>query len=173
MSTKSSIPSPKPVCNAILAAGIAAFPNIDISDNSSGLYSRDEFQPQACDIFSCYSTNGRLRLIESLRSLPEKFHLADWDGYGAKPLSSNSWNHAISFVKKLPDMIGDPEADVDAEGDVTIEWYLGKGRQCLLTFSDEGNLYCRQITPNKHDLVKLSVYDLATVLRMIEETLNA
>ena len=172
MSAKSSIPGPKPVCNAILAAGLAAFPNIDISDNSSGSCSRDDFQPQACDIFSCYSTNGRLRLIESLSSLPEMFRLPDWDGYGAKPLSPKSWNLALSFVKKLPDMIGDAEADVDAEGDVTIEWYFGKDRQCLLTFSNTGNLYCRQIAPGKHELVQLSVYDLNTVLRMIGETLN-
>lgn len=62
------------------------------------------------------------RLLNSLRELAEECMEEDWDGYGARPLTSVVSARAEAFVRAMPDWVPAPELSVDPDGEVSFDW---------------------------------------------------
>jgi len=56
---------------------------------------------------------------------------ADWDGYGALPLTSESCAHAHHFLSATPEGMVIPEISPTANGTITFEWESGGGEAYL------------------------------------------
>lgn len=66
---------------------------------------------------------------------------ANWDGYGAAPISVRTFQSAHEFLKALP--LGSPVPSVGAEpdGHITLEWHHSLRRTLSISVSPEGDLH--------------------------------
>jgi hypothetical protein len=78
----------------------------------------------------------------ALASLPDNYSCENWNGYGEKPLNDSSYRHAMEFADALPLSCRNADVGIDADGEVTFEWYRSNDCQCSLTFAESGNVYC-------------------------------
>lgn len=58
------------------------------------------------------------RLFEAAREASEK----NWDGYGAEPVDAGAVKRAKVLIPLLPEAYGEPEIDIDPDGEVAFEW---------------------------------------------------
>lgn len=65
------------------------------------------------------------RIIESLIRLSQEYNKENWDGYGAEPISAESFKSALVFGLSLPSTIPIPEMDVIPTGKVMFSWNRG------------------------------------------------
>ena len=88
----------------------------------------DRWREQDQDIRKNMSRATSLNAHEFEQDLFELFeeHSTDnWDGYGAKPVTTASFLSAINFWRMLPITIPRPELAVDPDGAIVFEWYRG------------------------------------------------
>jgi len=64
-------------------------------------------------------------IMNALSEVLEECSVDNWDGYGAKAISIESYRNAQLFVMTLPTTIPFPEISVDPDGEVSFEWYRG------------------------------------------------
>ena len=81
-------------------------------------------------------------LSVALASLQSNYSRENWNGYGEKPLNEPSYRHAMEFAGSLPLSYRNADVGIDADGEVTFEWYRSKDCQCSLTFAESGSVYC-------------------------------
>jgi len=142
-------------------------------------------------------SEGALRLEEGFRDLPKDYdhtltigqhyrkalgELAkavqecsadDWDGYGARAISGTSCDNAVRFSRMLPADVPLPEVDVDPDGEVTFEWYVGPRQVFSVTIGSNDELvYAGLFGSNKtHGTEHLGDELPETVLKNIRRVL--
>lgn len=57
----------------------------------------------------------------------ERYAEADWDCYGAEPISAETVAAARQLLKKLPDTLGQPHIAPGSDGTVGFEWVRADG----------------------------------------------
>lgn len=75
---------------------------------------------------------------------------ADWDGFGAMPVSDDTLRNAYQLLESLP--LGCPAPSVGAEpdGHLTLEWHRGPRRTLSVSVTPDGELhYAALIGPNR------------------------
>lgn len=77
-----------------------------------------------------------LSIETAARSAPDQ----DWDNYGAHYASAESKRHALEFVRRLPASLPAPEALVDRDGDMNLEWYHDPSQVFTVSFGADGTL---------------------------------
>lgn len=55
----------------------------------------------------------------------------DWNGYGASPISQETFDEAIRFLNALPSWLPAPEIVPEPDGDIGFEWNCGKNRMLV------------------------------------------
>lgn len=65
----------------------------------------------------------------------------DWDGHGARPISSLTKAWAELFLDALPMSLPTPEIVPEADGEVAIEWDIGTDRIFSVSIGDTGLLH--------------------------------
>ena len=91
---------------------------------------------------SCYVRSGALRIRESLEWLTRKYCVGNWNGYGEKAISAKSWEAAYRFAQTLPAWVAGADAVADADGEVSIEWYVSNDCYLELSFAESGSVHC-------------------------------
>ena len=88
---------------------------------------------------------GKGSLNELYRIFAE-CHQANWDGYGAAPVSVLAFQLACEFLEALP--LGTPAPSIGAEpdGHITLEWYHSPRRTLSISVSPEGDLHYAALT---------------------------
>lgn len=66
---------------------------------------------------------------------------ADWDGYGAQPVTYRSYQFACSFLKALPLGVSPPAISAEPDGHITLEWYRSSRHILSVSISPEGDLH--------------------------------
>ena len=84
---------------------------------------------------------SRQRILLELQNVVSDRAEEDWDGYGAKPFSIDSYILAIALIKKLPLFAANPDIDVDPEGEIMLEWVGGPRRVFTIAISPDGELH--------------------------------
>lgn len=108
----------------------------------------------------------------SLAALPEKYATGNWNGYDEKPLNKDSHRSALAFAENLPKAFRTADVGIDADGEVTFEWYKAKDNQCSLTFAESGNVYC--IVRKNGDKLSANIASksVGKILDLIGEVVN-
>jgi hypothetical protein len=57
----------------------------------------------------------------------EEYQQANWDGYGAEPITPWTLAAARSFYHLIPHTFGEPEYSPGADGSIGLEWLLDAG----------------------------------------------
>ena len=88
------------------------------------------------------SSAGAEPLIRSeLAELVEECSEADWDGYNAAPVNSDSILAARKFLLSLPVRSKLPSVGILPNGNVTLEWHHSRRRNLTISFSPEGEIH--------------------------------
>ena len=78
-----------------------------------------------------------------LRALEEASIAAgwmNWDGYGARPVSSGAFAVARAVLNAIPDNWPSPAIGVDPDGEISLEWALGRPDRVLTVSVGETGL---------------------------------
>jgi hypothetical protein len=70
---------------------------------------------------------------EALLDTLEEARRADWDGYGARPVSPEAVFRARVFISLLPTTLPVPDVSADPNGRVHFEWRPGPGRAFVVS----------------------------------------
>ena len=105
---------------------------LELSSRAHGLLSAYEdshalFGPQA---------SLRARLGEIVCECGE----ADWDGYGAEPISGIAAALADEFLRSLPSGFPLPDLCAEPDGSLGMEWASGKHKRAALSFGASNRL---------------------------------
>jgi len=112
-----------PVCNVTKNENfLVVYPNHGVSDEANELEKTENNIQQ--EIFNSFSMGERdyrvkLALIDAFIECSSD----NWDGYGAKAISFDSYLAAWIFWRMLPTTIPVPEISIDPDGEFTFEWY--------------------------------------------------
>lgn len=82
----------------------------------------------------------RLRAINDLLNVYQECMVDDWDGYGAKSVSSSVYEIAKKFLISLPPGTQQPEIAADPDGEIAFEWLVGPGRTLSISIGETGIL---------------------------------
>jgi hypothetical protein len=83
----------------------------------------DRVQTQKIETVTYPPDNVRLK--RELADILQECSIADWDGYGSKPINRTSVDNIVDFLKKLqklPDNVSCPELAPEPTGDLTMVW---------------------------------------------------
>jgi hypothetical protein len=89
-----------------------------------------------------YSFGWQIKVaFNELYQVYEECHEANWDGYGAVPVSESVFLDAFNFLKALP--LGTPAPSIGAEpdGHITLEWYSSPRQTLSISVSPNGELH--------------------------------
>lgn len=79
--------------------------------------------------------------FEELRMTYEECRTENWDGYGAKPVSEETYLLAEQVIKTLPLGTKNPSIGAEPDGQLTLEWYQSPRRVLSLSVSPDGTLH--------------------------------
>jgi hypothetical protein len=99
---------------------------------------------------SYYLGRGMTWAAEELLRVSQECSVRNWDGYGAAPITEQTYLQACAFLDALP--LGTPAPSIGAEpdGHLTLEWYQSARRTLSVSVSSEGDLhYSALIGPSK------------------------
>jgi hypothetical protein len=60
---------------------------------------------------------------KALEELVQDCSRSNWDGYGAQPVSFETYEKAKRFAQALPFGIPVPEVSAEPDGEITFEWF--------------------------------------------------
>lgn len=100
--------------------------------NDEALSPRGLFAPGE-EASSSYSDLDRLRAFEALKQAFVEATVENWDGEGAEPADPMSYHYALLFAQSLPGWAPNPDASVDPDGEICLEW--GRGRRSIFSVS--------------------------------------
>jgi hypothetical protein len=64
-----------------------------------------------------------------------------WDGYGANPISEDTYLLAKRFLRSLPLGVPTPSIGAEPDGCITVEWRPARRRTLSVSVSPDGDLY--------------------------------
>jgi hypothetical protein len=74
----------------------------------------------------------------------------NWDGFGALPVTQDTYTQAYRFVEALPLGKCQPTIGAEPDGQITLEWHRGPYQTLSVSVSPDGDLhYSALIGPNK------------------------
>jgi hypothetical protein len=84
---------------------------------------------------------GAERVLEDLIRVAEECSSANWDGYGAAPISNETFWQAYHFLSALPFGFPPPAVGAEPDGHLTFEWHRSARRTLSISVSPEGDLH--------------------------------
>ena len=84
---------------------------------------------------------GANGVLEDLVKVTEECSSADWDGYGAAPITNETFWQAYHFLRALPFGFPIPSAGAEPDGHLTFEWHRSARRTLSVSVSSEGDLH--------------------------------
>lgn len=117
-----------------------------IATATAGYSQAAEFVQQQTDaareqLRSSVSAGDRAEVLNALAEEQEECSHPGWDGYGAEPISLETFQQAYRFVERLPYGITMPVVAADAQGHLSFEWYVNPNRVLAVSISEEGELF--------------------------------
>lgn len=94
------------------------------------------------------------QVMESVGELCQLFQdcrLPDWDGYGATPVSEDTFQLAYQLLKALPPGTPAPSLGAEPDGHITLEWHRSPRWTLSVSVSPMGELhYAALVGASKH-----------------------
>ena len=112
-------------------------PDGGVSDEAESL--RELFAPSE-EVSSSFSDLDRLRAFEALKQAFVEATTDNWDGEGGAPADAMSYRYALLFIQSLPGWAPNPEASVDPDGEIALEWDRGRRSIFSVSIGRDGTL---------------------------------
>ena len=84
---------------------------------------------------------GAKSVLEDLIKVAEECRSANWDGYGAAPITDETFWQAYHFLNALPFGFPIPSVGAEPDGHLTFEWHRSPRRTLSISVSPEGDLH--------------------------------
>lgn len=75
--------------------------------------------------------------LEALEKVYEECLETNWDGYGAMPISRDTYSEARNLLRMMPSSLPMPDISAEPDGEITFEWY--KEKYSVFVISVGGN----------------------------------
>lgn len=98
-----------------------------------------EIQERFRDSFSL--GNGMRAALEALAEEFEECQDPNWDGFGAKPVSEETYRNAYLFLESLPAGTPAPEVTAEPDGHFSLEWYHSPRQTLSISVTSESDLH--------------------------------
>ena len=79
------------------------------------------------------------RWVQKLKEICQDAASHNWDGEGAEPVQDGAIKYAIALVSELTQGVRFPDAGVDPDGEISLEWRV-RGDAFSISISSEGRL---------------------------------
>ena len=79
--------------------------------------------------------------FEELFQTFEECREPNWDGYGAQPVSDETYHLTSKFLTALPPGTPGPSLGAEPDGHITVEWYRSPRQTLSVSLSPEGDLH--------------------------------
>jgi hypothetical protein len=83
-------------------------------------------------------SNAIESVLGELKEVRSEASHAGWDGYGARPLNSDSYDFAIRFLNALPASAPLPEVSADSDGEAVLDWIFGERKALTVSIDPTG-----------------------------------
>lgn len=133
---------PEPILTTALVAGSLAFGHARTSAVSSEAQHVGNQASIASDEYrgSRSLFGDKQEWTREFQGLVAECSEADWDGYGANPASIEACQKVIRLIELLPRSISLPEASIDPDGEVALDWVTLPQRRLSLSISHSGRI---------------------------------
>ena len=81
-----------------------------------------------------------IEVVDDLYKTVEQCSSANWDGYGATPVTRETFMQVCNFMEALPLGTTAPSVGAEPDGNLTLEWYRSPSRILSVSISPEGEL---------------------------------
>ncbi len=78
---------------------------------------------------------------KELHQLFQECRQTNWDGYGALPITGETYVLAYQFLEALPLGTSAPSLGAEPDGHITFEWYQSPRRMLSISISPESDLH--------------------------------
>ena len=122
---------------------------------------------------SCYIRDVHGAAHNALNELATEASVDNWDGYGARAVSEQTFRKALCFLRSLPSTVPSPAVSPEPDGEVAFEWRPGPGRAFSVSVG-EGDILTFASLHGRRKVhgTELLVDDLPdTILRELGRTL--
>jgi len=89
--------------------------------------------------------------FNELCEVAEECGSANWDGYGAEPVSDEAYRSAYRFLEALPLSTAAPSVGAEPDGHLTFEWHRGPRRTLSVSVSPEDELHFASLIGRQKD----------------------
>lgn len=79
--------------------------------------------------------------FDELYMTAKQCSVANWDGYGAAPVTHETFLQAKDFLEALPLGTIAPTVGAEPDGHITLEWYKSPRRTLSVSISSKGELH--------------------------------
>ena len=79
--------------------------------------------------------------FRNLCRIAEECRSANWDGYGALPVSAEAFMYTSRFLRIMPLGTAAPDVGIEPDGNLTLEWHRSAYRTLSVRFSPGGDLH--------------------------------
>lgn len=86
-------------------------------------------------------------VFDDLCRVTEECSQPDWDGYGAAPVTRETYRLACRFLEALPLGIPAPTVGAEPDGHLTLEWHRSPRRTLSVSISPDGELHYAALLP--------------------------
>lgn len=126
--------------SAIIYSGALALPSRGSSETARFVSQQTE---AGLDLLKSSVTFGLFgkKAFDELGLTFEECREANWDGYQAEPVSEETYQLAVQFLKALPLGTSAPAIGAEPDGHLTMEWYRSPRRTLSVSISPEGELH--------------------------------
>ena len=99
---------------------------------------------------SAYSLGlGVMGDFDELCKMVKQCGVENWDGYGAAPVTLETFRQTINVLEALPLGTITPTVGAEPDGHITLEWYRSPHHTLSVSISPEGELHYAALLGNK------------------------
>ena len=99
-----------------------------------------DYQEELSQMTNYSLSKEKQSLISELHAIGEECGEVDWDGEGACAITDSTLEIAKHFIEVFPEDMPLPEISPDADGDISFDWYWGKGKAVSASINSDGRI---------------------------------
>lgn len=131
----------------------------------------EEWQERIQD--SAFLGFGPKGIFDELLSVFRECQTANWDGYGAAPVTPDTYLNTLRFLLALPWGTPPPAIGAEPDGHLTLEWYRTPRRTLSVSISPDGEIhFAALLGPRRQYGTELFVNEVPEIILALVDTIG-